>query len=314
MASHFDDTTKWRLSTTAGIPFRYLGLEGEITDENASMVMHVLIKSEDLYAYAAEHLPPAIETVNGTYPQSKTLPGFTNLVARRIKFKTFDPGKPIDPFGFDSSAPQGTYYPVIKAEVEYGPSVKNETSENDPLTFLEVSGSTSGEFLHAQSSKSRWVDLDEESRPAGTYKVNRTPVVPMSILVPTTEWVIRWNQIPFNYFKTKLVDRLRGMLGKVNKENNALLFNAFPGTLLFTGYSYQSNYTWRNGFVNTPPVTLEMRILEKRILWKKKIRGHNDFWRPGEGWQRLLIDGTNPVYEEINYDYLFTGVIDEDDD
>ena len=94
-------------------------------------------------------------------------------------------------------------------------------------------------------------------------------------------------------------------MGRCNSAVFPLLFNAWPETLLFAGYTYKADYTWRDGQVTIPPITCEMKIIEKRVLWNSKIVGHNHFWRPGKGFERLLIDGARPAYLPINYGILF---------
>ncbi len=134
----------------------------------------------------------------------------------------------------------------------------------------------------------------------------KDPNIPLLIMVPQTEWTVKWNQIPYWYFYNTLVRRLRWCLGRVNEEPMAILHNALPETILFMGYSYTQTHSWRDGSVSTPPINLEMKFLEKRVVNDHGvIIGHNHFWRPGVGWRRLLIDGVNPVYRLRNMNVIY---------
>lgn len=331
MSSHFDDPSKWRLRTAGGIPYKQLEMSGDFEFEGGSVSRTVLIPSNQLLAFLQEQLPSPVQIGNVIVPQVRTLEGFPSLALNKIKFSQFDSSLPIDPFGFDSGAPSGTYYSVVKCDIEYGPHKKIEGDENDPQTFLEVSANTTQEFLHGSVLKSKWQletnpDLtgDDES-PSGGHvdpdtdevgdgavnptegdkEVNTDPTISFSTMVPKTEWTVRWTQIPYVFFRDVLIHRMRYLLGRVNSNTVGFLFNALPETLLFAGYNYSQTVTWREGNTNTPPATVEMKFIEKRIIWNGIVCGHNHFWRPGYGWQRLLINGTDPPYKKWDMSRLF---------
>src|SRR5690606_11825963 len=102
-----------------------------------------------------------------------------------------------------------------------------------------------------------------------------------------------------------LVYRLRAAIGRVNADTVPWLYGATPETLLFVGYAYSQKYTLRDGQIGTPPFDLDMKFVEKRVVWANIIRGHSYIWKPGEGWQRLLVDGSRPAYEAVSYAALF---------
>lgn len=333
MAGILEDPSQWRLTTNGGIKFKYLGTSGEFSNEEGNVNWRILIQSSQLIAFLTEMFPPSITIGNISIPQTALLPGLPTLAAKRLTFKSFDGSLPIDPFGFDSSASVSTYYPVIEVDVEFGPRETQEPKQSDPFTFLEISGNTTGEFIHSTMPRSKWQpktnpDLDDEdddeapgdwadgdtNEPGagatapteGTPETNRDPTVPTTILVPQTEWTLKWNQIPFEFFRDVLIHRLRILLGRVNSAPVPVLFGALPETLLFVGFNYSNQFTWRDGHVGTPPVSVEIKIIEKRVVWKGIIRGHNDFWRPGIGWETLLQDGVNKVYKAWDYNGLFS--------
>lgn len=345
MAGILEDPSQWRLRTNTGIPFKFLGTSGEFSPEEGNVNWRVLIRSNQLIAFLTEIFPPSITIGNVSIPRTAPLPGLPSLAARRLTFKSFDESLPIDPFGFDPSASADTYFPVIELDVEFGPREvpDREPDQNNPFSFLEISGNTTGEFIHSTMPQSKWQpktnpDLanadddfepdtggDDEDDPSawvdpGTNKpadgaVNPTldatevckdPTVPCTILVPQTEWTLKWNQIDFAFFRDVLVHRLRILMGRVNYAPVPVLFNALPETLLFVGYNYSNQFTWREGNIGTPPVSLEIKIIEKRVVWKGVVRGHNDVWRPGTGWETLLIDGTNKMYRAWDYNGLFS--------
>ena len=332
MASHFDDPSQWRLTNFSGgdVPIKYLGLDGGFAQENGSTTVNFVIPASRLVEFLLETFPTPIQVGNISVPQSLPLPGVPGMVARKVSFKAFIDGLPCDPFGFDTSAPEGTYSPVIGVDVEYGPRVNADPNPNDPRTFLEISANTSGEFISTTAPKAKWklktrdtaeeadsadtdeptVDPDtekEDEKPAteGETETQKDPTTPVLINVPQTEWTIKWNQIPFTYFNNVLIHRVRWCLGRVNYNFFPLLHNAYPETILFTGYNYTQSFSWRDGNVNSAPINLEMKMLEKRVVWNGVICGHNHFWRPGKGWEYLLIDGVKPTYEKRNLNMLF---------
>lgn len=332
MSSRFDDPSQWRLKTDGGIPYKVMNMDGEADDEHLVATVSVLIQSNRLLDFMTELMPAAFQVGNISFPEVATLAGLPSLAVKSIKFKSFDDSKPIDPFLSDTGAPSGTYYPVLQIDINYDSDVKKkDTTDTDPFTFLEITGSATGEFLHTTSPKAKWkpetnVDLEsgggtdeqdgawvdgdtlevKEAAPRGeAAEPNKDPHIPLTITVPQTEWTARWTQIPFVLFRDVIIHRIRFLLGRVNSVRFPLLFNARPETLLFVGWQYTQRNTWREDHVDIPPITLEMKFLEKRVVWNGVVIGHNHFWRPGAGWQRLLHNGTDPVYKSWDYNRLF---------
>jgi hypothetical protein len=334
MASNLYDPGEWRLASPGGsVPFKFLGLDGSFEATKGSVSYKGLIPSDRLVDFLVETFPPPITVGKVSVPQSVPLPGLPGLICTKVAFKNQDDGRPVDPFGFDPDAPAGTYHPAVEVNMEFGPRDISDPKPDDPRTFLEISSNTSGEFINSTAPRAKWQaetrnasdiaddedpgsvtdpEVEEEVEdPAGkpTTKGEKTPVkdptIPMMVLVPHTEWTVKWKQIPYYYFYNVMVRRLRWCLGRVNANNMPLIFGAIPETILFLGYNYSESRTWKDGEVNTPPVDVEMKFLEKRVVWNNIVIGHNHFWRPGVGWQRLLIDGTNPTYLSRNHNVIW---------
>lgn len=330
--SSTSDPSTWRLRTPLGIPYKVVQTTGDFQSINAGVSWTVLIESNQLVPFLVEAFPPPIQVGNVVVPQTRSLPGIPGLQVTNIRFKSHDENVPINPFGGDLAPPSGTYYPILELEIDFGPRETKEPRPEDPFTFLEISGNTTGEFIHTTSPGAKWQkkknddlpDEDADSEP-GTYttaetaellangvnprledkKPNKDPTVPIVIVVPQTEWTVTWTYVPYEYFGAVLIHRLRIMLGRVNSAVFPLLFGALPETLLFMGYTYKQTTSWRDGGVSTPPVQVEMKFVEKRVIWKGCVIGHNDVWRPGSGWERLLYDGDNPLYRSWDFNFLF---------
>lgn len=328
------DPSSWRLRLGGEIPIKWKNLSGSFELEKGEIAFTAVIASTDLIPFVELLFPPTLYQGTIVYTPSFALPGIPGLVAKKVAFKNQDDGKPIDPFLFDPNAPAGTYHPLIEVTIDFGPRVNANPQTNDPRTFLEVSGDSSGEFIHAPAPNAQWQaetkpeqnipdsedpgiavapqTNSETDDPLGALLVpgdktpQKDPALPMTIMVPHTEWSVKWEQIPFFYFYNVLVRRLRWCLGRVNEQPMPLLHDAYPETILFMGYKYTQIYTWRSGFVNIPPVTVEMKFVEKRVVGNDGlIKGHNHQWKPGVGWQRLLIDGVNPLYEQRDMNVIW---------
>ena len=133
----------------------------------------------------------------------------------------------------------------------------------------------------------------------------KNPHVPVTLQVPMIEWTVRYPRMNYEFFRDVFVHRLRVAAGKVNLNPVAWLYDAPRHTLLFMGYALNEQSTWRRGFVNKPPVTVEMKIVEKCIDWYGDYKGHNDVWKPGVGWERLLDQEDKFQYQDWDFDRLF---------
>jgi len=237
----------------------------------------------------------------------------------RIAWESWDDGVPIDPFGSDPTAPDGTYYDFARVIVDYstqsntGGSGGGNPDPNDPFTFLEVSVVGGGNYIYTPSRGSlTWKGEGSEENTE-----IRERDVPISIRQPEVEWVIRWSQLPFSFFNLTLIERLRANLGRVNSEPFKVIFNAPAETILFTGWSMQQQFTWRSGLNGQPPLQLELRFAEKNFISNEGVQvTHNHFYRPSgttdpvtkAGWRKVLVStsaGNKYVYEAADLNLIF---------
>lgn len=310
MSSDYRDPTTWRNFTTSkNIPYRILGHSGEFTEEGGSISQDLLVEANQVYNLATEFFPPALligeffVTPKGA-PYSLTLPQFR---AKRVSWKAHIDGLPIDPFGVDSDAPSAAYGKIAEVSIQYEASKDNNKDENkdDPTTFLEISSKASGEFITTNAPAGKWVD-DSNAIPGQEIETdNKRPTMPVTITIPEIEWTVRWPNIPDGFFG-EVIRRMRQTLGRVNSETLGILYNAPAETLLFVGWSHSEEYTWRTEDPDDAiRATLELSFLEKHIQDGAAIYGHNHFWKDGEGWQKLMFDGTNYVYKSFDFSLLF---------
>lgn len=353
MSGHYDDPSKWRATTDGGTKYKILEMDGEFEDDSAAVNWSILIQPRDLLTIVGELFPAPQQIGNVFVRRTAPLPGLPVLRTRKLKFKSHIPGKPIDPFGFDSTAPSKTYGELIRCDIEFAPMSASDSNENDPAdpedpyTFLEVSGNAMAEFLYMPPKGTTWrnetnpnvvndENASDPNNPNNDNRINRGielgsgPIAPpgsksvitedsknrdstaaLTVMVPQTEWTLKWKQIPSDFFRLVLVHRLRAMMGRVNSVIVPFLFNAYPETLLFMGYNLRQNFSWRADLgVQKVPLELELKFIEKRIYTHTgMIVGHNHFWKPGFGWSRLVFDpgGADErfTYRYWNFNTLF---------
>lgn len=330
----YEDPSTWRLQTEGGIPYRLVSREGAYTSKDASASEVFLIRASDLDAFAAEVFPsPRIVGSTLVYPPFRRLPG-TNVPAANISWSTHIEGLPVDPYGQDPSASEGTYHPILQVTVEYNttdPESKKEQKKNgkdsnpeDPDTFLTITSNTSGEFLHSMAPRGEWNEQDGEfeeeivDEDDPNSQSPRNVMVPMIVTVPETEWTVRWEYVFTDMFRQRLQWKLRKLLGKVNAEVMPVFNFALPGTILFVGYDVEEDYAWREIDGQVETIThLTMKFHEKLVtqdlakpgpIFKKAVHGHNSFWRPEKGgWSVLILnkDTGRKAYEEDDLNECF---------
>lgn len=317
----YDDSSLWALATTGGIKYRSVRQSGTVArHRNGSieeMQETVIIKASSLEAYIDECFPAPVYSNGIPVWVNRPFPGAGHLRAKNLTWKEWVEGLPVDPFTSDLNPPANTYQPCVEVTVTYD----NEYSDvdiNDPETFLEISASAAGEFLHVPSPTSSWETANDP---------NLDEANPVSVVVPETEWSLRWSQIPVLYWKLYLLPALRTAMGKVNTADVSLLGNAKPETLLLVGYEMNQEFRrFRPGVIDPAQpdpnaglyIEVTIKILEKRVIVESatddpddiasaaaNIIGHNHFWRPGQGWQRLLVNGVDPVYKSTDFANLF---------
>lgn len=308
MASNFENPASWALRTPGGIPYKLLKMSGEFEMSNGGGTAEVIIVSTDLIAFCTELLPSVFTIGSVSIPIYKRFQN-VNLAVLKIGFDHFSDDLPIDPFLADPAAPPGTYYPVIKCTVHFGlPSSSSNTS--DATTYIEVTADATGEYIHnpptnTKSQPMKSTGPTDAPTTNGSPNKVRVPVLPHTILVPQTQWNLTWKLIPKPIFTDIIEPRLDLLMGRVNSAEFSITHVSIPETLLFAGYNHKYSYTWRGHDWDTPYVELTLKIIEKRVVDHNDIvRGHNDFWRPGYGWDRLLIND-QPTYQSHDFNILF---------
>jgi len=308
MTSIYEDPNSWRLQTGGtGVPYRIIGMSGEFDPENANAQMELLIPASKLVAFATEFFPPV--TYSGGFPLYRSFGKIygTPLYAQKIRWKGHVDGVPVDPFGVDPTASDDTYQKVCHLTIDF--ATMNEQDQSDPAqpeTFLEVSCTGGGHFIHADAPGAIWKLNETTVEPVEADRIVG-PDIPMGMTVPTTDWDLSWPRVPYTYWTGTLIAKIRAALGRVNTSTMAIFANAPKGTILFVGYSLKRSYSWRSGVTYQSPFNLNMKFQEKRIVDAAgTVRGHNDFWKPGVGWRYLTHKDGTPVYRYHDLTGIFT--------
>ena len=293
-------STEWRITSPGGIKYRFEKQTGTFSYENAEVTAVFIIDSYNLLALVTEMFPGAI-ILGGSfyYPQPPGVAGLSTLIPKKLDYEGLTEGGPTDPFGADSGAPAGTYEPYLRVTVTFGPRPENSAQQNpgNPETFLEVSLNAGGRFLSSPlpggkasgtAGTSEWVTAGDDA--ADDTKVNEANIG-FTVTETIVEWSVKWPRIPYAFWDSTLIGRLRDMLGKVNSSSIGVLRNAPANTILFLSFSATQNFTWRDGFVGTPPLTLSMNFVEKNFKSSKGIAvTHQHMYRPGFGWRKIKIN------------------------
>ena len=294
-----EDSRSWRLRAGA-IPYKLMNPSpsGMVSEESASVEEKYIIKAANLGAFLALSFPLGIDLdeENILLTPNRRYPGSSAYVTSTVSWASLDESKPCDPFGIDPHAPAETYSPNIVVTITYVTG-KQQEDENDPTTLLEVSADASGEFLmHSSQGKCVWGAVGGDAV--------QGVQVPTSKFIPETQWSVRWPSINRDWVP-RIMAAMRARLGRISSADMPLLHGARKNTVLFVGYSYSDQLTWREGIENTP-ATIEMKFLEKHIKQGDDIIGHNYFFREDAGNFQLLFlpDGSN-VYAEADLNDLF---------
>lgn len=325
-SSDYRDPTTWRGRTPVnGFPYRIVNTSGEFNEEGASSVkLTILMEARNVFKYAEELFPDPIFT--GAFfvpPPSQRHPTLPQFGARKMAWKRHVEGLPIDPFDTDPEALTdpalaSTYGTVCELTITYDTGSANGDSDNNsdndnPETFLEISSSATGDIISANAPNGEYDQVPEQDQNQQQLQdtTNRRPTIPITVEVPQIEWTARWPRVPQSLWREAIVYRLRSMLGKVNKFTVPWLYSAPPETLLFVGWGHKEQYTWRAGYARFPFITVDMKFVEKNIVFGFDITGfprsygHNHVWKDGTGWTKLKHDGENYIYRETDYIQLF---------
>ncbi len=224
---------------------------------------------------------------------------------------------------------------LIEVTVTYGLNKIQKPDPTDPKTFLDISCQASGEFIPVTAPKGKWrndipaptaappaiipsisgraSDLTNPPPVADPTKHATSPVADpttqIKVTIPKIEWTVVWKFVPADYYENVLMPRLRWYQGHVNSDYIPWLNYADPETVLFEGFNAKSEYTWResNNAVEAPPVNVEMKFNEKRLMQNGLVIGHNHYLNPSTGtWQYLFLDGkAQTAFESRPFNELF---------
>ena len=327
--SSFEDYDSWRLQTNGGVRYRFLGTTGSFDKEKGEIEWSAIIRSVDLYEVLTELFPPPIIIGGVVIPNAGTMPGFPSMAAKKLSYKNHVEGSPVDPYEYDTDAPLGTYSDYLQITISFSPMTGKASDPANPRTFLEVSCSADGEFIYVPPESSQLQDevgaagaddetpgeggIDAETGEATAAVVpaakrpNRSPILPSSVLVPSLKWSVKWKQIPAQHFANVVIHRLRLMLGRVNSTRCDFLYNAPPETLLFMGFTHSESYSWRLGNLDAAPIDVDLTIIEKRVLHRGVVCGHNHIFEPGNGWVRQWIGASfdEPLHRLVDMNFIF---------
>lgn len=310
------DPSTWRLQTASGVRYKKLEHTGSLTFNSISCKEVYVIEDADLLTFIRDFFPlPELSSPVLPVTTYGVMQGKINITASNMEWQAHIEGLPIDPFQADVDAPYATYCRLLRVTVTFDDEVakpENNGDPADPTTFLEISANASGDFFHTPIPSAIWETSDTDST-----GVNTAPNVPAQINVPEIDWTLTWPRVNELHFRNVLLPRMRAAMGKVNQNTFSLCYNAAPETLLFVGWdmSQERQFLFDEersiaAYLQLP-IRVSLKFLEKRVEIEDgssegTLAGHNHLWRPGLGWRRLLIDGTDPIYASYNFDDLFT--------
>ncbi len=305
-----ESSANWKLSTPGGIKYKLIeGFpRGSFDEENGEIEEQYVIRANQLAAFVNESFPPVIVLGGFWFFQGKRVcPHHAFLFTKRISFEPLEPGKPCDPYNVHGGLTDtDTYAEHLKITINY--SVDEQNNNDDNESFLTVSADNSGEWLVIDAAEdSLWEfcgNLADLQRLAGLPPGE--PIeefqLPASQLVPKTRWNVKWPKFPDTLLAI-VIDRCRDAFGKVNSEIMPLFNNAVPDSILFTGFSYTKEYSWKEA----PAVSMDMMFEEKFIKDASICQDdvtHQHIYRPGSGFQKLLIND-DYLYKTNDHNRLF---------
>lgn len=323
MTSIYSDSSTWRLKTTGAnqVPYRIIAVSGGFAPEHAAAQMTLLVPSNRVIDFATEMFPPMRITPTGIlyYPPRGRIQG-TPLQAKSINWNAHVDGKPVDPFSIDPTAPPETYQDVCTVQVDFE-TINNEGGDgedgtDDPETYLTITCNGAGEYIQSfesgepipsddSSSSSSGVDNYGNAINPGSQTQTEFEQIPVSIMVPQFEWNAKWPRVPIDYFKSRIRPRLRAAIGRVNSAAMPLLGVIEPETVLFVGFSSSADFSWR--VPSSEFIQIDLKFLEKNGGIKNgEVIGHNHFWKPGDGWERVLYNKVDPVYPSYDLNLIYT--------
>lgn len=319
------DSSNWRLST-GGIKYKLVNgfPKGSISEESGGQIEEqYIIRGVDLFAFLNLSFPLGVDLDESTYRVSpnRKYPGASAFATSQVSFEPLNDSLPCDPYLIDPRAPLGTYDQDLRISITYTTG-KQEEDTNDATTLLEISAESSAEFLTIPvRAKAKWKDGMSEGQQAAYAAAHggemdgeevQDPLSNVTKLIPETQWTVRWPRVNRQFIPT-LVAAMRNRMGHVNNAVMPLFHNAPKETVMFMGYSYNEQYTWRVGLENTP-VAVNMLFMERHIKQDGKVIGHNHFIQDETGkFTKLWLPNKKPVYAGTNLNNLFPPTIKVND-
>jgi hypothetical protein len=301
--------TQKRLRTAGGLEYALMGgyPHGSVAKDGTATATEVYrINASDLDAFIEEILAPPVQdgdTLQFAAPRG--LPGASYFLPQNLAWKPFNDERPIDPFGADAEAQEGTYEDEIELTIEYQTELLSgehgaQTQTDDPDTFLEKSINITFEHLALTSNK----DVKTE-KGSGSQEIIKTPIPPFIKLIPMAEVTLTWPRSPNPDF-TSIFE----LLGTVNLLTVEWLFNAPLETALFLGVAGKQSYVWHGrGFIYKP-WHLDFKFALKNVVEAGVNHGWNHIYNPDthkfERVIRIHDDGdTSYLYQRADWTDMF---------
>jgi len=297
-----ESESRWALRTPGGIPYKLLRRSGTASmtgAEGTEFVEEIVIRADRLSEFLEEATWRMVMRQGYIEPHTgMRMSGLVSMEVSKITWESFDPSKPVDPFGCDPTAPPGTYSDYLRLRLHYTPSKSPEDEEpdkqHDVWQVVDVSANASANVIHGEVRNATWAEDNEQVEPD----------ISNQVLEPTVTWTVRWQSIPRKYFRDTLIERLRDYIGKVNSVKFEALNDAPPETVLFTGWGFQTQTTWSSESTDYKPIELNLTFVEKNFTHKGKQITHQHVWRPGKGWQEIRVGGSK-LYETADLNNIF---------
>jgi hypothetical protein len=189
-----------------------------------------------------------------------------------------------------------TYSRCLLVEVTWEQEAPQDT--NDPWTYLDIRGTVAGEYLTIQATNAYWETPGEPVK---------QPLLAATAIIPELEWTVTWPFVTLKTFRDVMTPKFRDAFGKVNSSPFDLLFKAPAETIMFVGYDFEevgfdselnqmdAPITSKEKWSDRNYVRIDAKFLEKRVGGTAtEPYGHNHFWNPDKGWQRLYVNNAPP--------------------
>jgi len=304
MPSLLTDAATWRLTTAGGIKYKLMNgyprgsydfeKNVAVAEEKIIILASTLASFiDECYSFPTIIYPAGIFMIR--FP--RLMPGTFNMVTKSLSWEGLDSSMPVDPFSADSAALANTYdnYVVVTIQYESAKMGQQERDPHDPQTFLEVSKSTTREFVMLPS-KGFW---------ASDGEVVKNINVPVTRLQPEKIWNVQWPTVDREFLEA-LEARSDTMTGKLNSVVMPLLYNAPAETVMYLGMDTSEVYQFVDGQILKPAAQVTMKFLQKSLQKDGKVLGHRHYFREETGeWDKLQLRGNKEIFETADLNTLW---------